>query len=216
MVVARCLEDCAGEEWRRGGCVEDVGGCCIEDGCGFWCGVLEVVGAVAVVSVGLKAPVARTSSMILLVVGAAGVGCCTVAATFGATTSFFVISGVTCGTVGLGFGTSFFATVFICAGAFFSATLSLVTAAFALGFFTVVFFPSTCIVPASSAMTFFGRPRFLTAGGAIVVVVDIVECQLIVVVYKLEGRNGCSQMRRRRRFQELLMSVESLWAGRRI
>jgi hypothetical protein len=49
-----------------------------------------------------------------------------------------------------------------------------------------------------------------------VVVVDIVECQLIAVVYKLEGRNGCSQMRRRRRFQELLMSVESLWAGRRI
>jgi hypothetical protein len=80
----------------------------------------------------------------------------------------------------VGLGASFFATVFGRAGAFFSlSTFALTAGVFVLACLTPIVFPSLAIVPASSATTFFGRPRFLTAGGSVEVAVDIARGQLI-------------------------------------
>jgi hypothetical protein len=144
--------------------------------------------------------VARTSSRILLVAGVAGVGCCFAAAGFAVSfaAAFFVLGafGIVLlgGVTGAGWraavtglGASFFATVFVRAGAgaFFSLTtfsltaagLLVLTALLVLACLAPATLLSSEIVPASSA-TFLGRPRFLTAGGSIVLAVDIVGDQL--------------------------------------
>lgn len=167
-------------------------------------GLGDDVVVVVVVVVGFKnvdfdciVPVARTSSRILLVVGVTGVGCCA-AAGFGRATSCFAasmasvtvalsstvlfagVTGVACRVVVVGFGASFFAVVFVRAGAFFAfSTFSLTAGLFVLALLTPVVFAAVAIVPASSVTTFFGRPRFLTAEGSIVVVLDIVRGQLV-------------------------------------
>jgi hypothetical protein len=150
--------------------------------------------------VALSVPVARTSSRILLVAGVAGVGCFAAAgfavaftaAFFGLVAFGIVLLGGVTGAgwrvaVVTGLGASFFATVFgrAGAGAFFSLTTFSLTAAgllvlaalFVLACLAPATLLSSEIVPASSA-TFFGRPRFLTAGGSIVLAVDIVGGQL--------------------------------------
>lgn len=164
-------------------------------------GVLEgfvVVGGDAIFIV----PVARTWSRILLDAGAAGVGCfaVVVAERFGtaavaAGTIFcvpvlcaaftgvvFAATGVGVAVRATGFGASFFAaTVFgVRAGAFFSlTTFSLFVVAFVLAIFTPAGCCGIATVPAFSTTTFFGRPRFFTTGGSIVVIVDIATVQLI-------------------------------------
>jgi hypothetical protein len=118
-------------------------------------------------------PVARTSSMILLVTGAAALTACAITAGAGA--------GV--GT-GAGRGASFFAAAFVVrAGAFFSlSTLTAISfftsATLALALVVAPFFASTAGVPTSSAATFFGRPRFL-AGASTGVVTDMLRAQLM-------------------------------------
>jgi hypothetical protein len=109
-----------------------------------------------------KVPLTRTSSNILLVVG---------------------VTGVACGGVTVGFGASFFGAAFVVfAGVFFSffgSTGLSFTTALVAAFFAALLFASTAgDVPASSATTFFGRPRFLTAGGSTVASEDIVAPQL--------------------------------------
>lgn len=151
-------------------------------------------------------PVARTWERILLDPGAAGEGWwAVVAGGFGIADSFDIVALAFCvpmlraastgvlfaatGDGGLvrggatGFGASFFAATFfiIRAGAFFSLmAFSLPLAAFVLAIFTPAGCCGVTTVPASSATTFFGRPRFFKAGGSIVVVMDIAADQLII------------------------------------
>lgn len=123
--------------------------------------------AAAVLGSTFSVPLALTSSSILLVVGVTGVACFDVAIVLGAS-----------------FGE---AAAFAFTGAFFSnfsffslttLTLSFLTTAAAAAA-TAAFFTSTGTgSPASSATTFFGRPRFLTAGGSVVGVEDIALGQL--------------------------------------
>ena len=127
-------------------------------------------------------PVARTSSMIRLVTGAAALTACAI--TVGA--------GAGVGT-GAGGGASFFvaaaAAFVVRAGAFFSfSTLtafsfSFTSATLALALLVAAFFTSTAGVPTSSATTFFGRPRFL-AGASTGVVTDMLRAQLMRLAYK--------------------------------
>jgi hypothetical protein len=98
----------------------------------------------------------------LLVAGVTGVGCCAVTVGLGA--SFF-------GAAFVGFASVFFSFL---ASATFSFTTALGAAFFIAG--SVVF--TTGTGPASSATAFFGRPRFLTAGGSTIVFVDIAATQL--------------------------------------
>jgi hypothetical protein len=138
----------------------------------------------------LNVPVARTRSRILLLEGVTGVGCCdavafedgsaaSVAAETLAASGIVLLGGVTgercvgCRTAMVGFGASFFA---VRAGAFFS--FSFTAALFVLALLAPVVFSDVAIVPASSVVTFLGRPRFLTAGGSIVLGVDIARGQL--------------------------------------
>ena len=96
-------------------------------------------------------PFACTSSNILLVDGVMGVGCSGVTTDWGA--SFFA-AGVAAG-----------ATVFF---SFLTSTGFAFPAGFAATFFTAALLASTAgVAPASSATTFFGRPRFLTAGASL-------------------------------------------------
>jgi hypothetical protein len=96
---------------------------------------------------------------------------------------------VLCGGVVCRVVASFGAIVFaVRAGAFFSFSVlpafPLPTAAFIPVFFVSIVFPAVAIVFATSAATFFGRPRFFAAGGSVTVFVDIARVQLIDVVYR--------------------------------
>jgi len=103
-------------------------------------------------------PFACTSSNILLVDGATGVGCSGATADWGA--SFFA-AGVAGGVIVF----ALFATVFF---SFLTSTGFAFPAGFAATFFTAALLASAAgIAPASSATTFFGRPRFLTAGASL-------------------------------------------------
>jgi len=103
-------------------------------------------------------PFACTSSNILLVEGVTGVGCSAAIGDWGA--SFFA-AGVAAGATVF----ALFATVFF---SFLTSTGFAFSAGFAATFFTATLLASTAgIGPASSATTFFGRPRFLTAGGSV-------------------------------------------------
>ncbi|KAF1939091.1 hypothetical protein EJ02DRAFT_457235 [Clathrospora elynae] len=102
----------------------------------------------------LNVPVALTCSNILLVTGVTDAACC--GATIGFSASFFAV----------------FTAVFF---SFFGSTIfSFATTFVAAAFFTeAAFFASTAgVFPASSATTFFGRPRFFIVDGSAVVVVD--------------------------------------------
>ena len=124
----------------------------------------SVVGGVAGAAVEtFSVPVARTFSNILLVVGVMGVACVGVVVAFGASSFFFPAAFV------------LFAAVFF----FASVSFGLGTV-FVEVFIAAVFFASatTGVVPASSAITFLGRPRFLTAGGSTAVAVDMAAGQL--------------------------------------
>lgn len=152
-----------GVGWARGGLGCDCGGACaVVAVAGL------VVGGVALLllsrlaalvgNVLLSVPFARTDSRILLVAAVTGVGCS---------------------------GAFFFAIVFL---SFSGATnLSLGAIDFVVAFFTAdVFFASATIVsPASSAAAFLGRPRFLTAGGSMMVFVDDIVAMFLVL------RNWC-------------------------
>ena len=121
-----------------------------------------------------KVPLARTSSNILLVVG---------------------VTGVACGGVTVGFGASFFGAALVdFAGvlfSFFDSTSFSFTTALVAAFFAALLFASTAgDVPASSATTFFGRPRFLTAGGSTVASEDIVALQLTLKLCDSNEREG--------------------------
>jgi hypothetical protein len=96
-----------------------------------------------------RVPVVRTESRIVLVVGTGGVFCRIVATGFGAS--------------------------FLAGAAFFAFVAPLWTA---VVFPATGFCSSTALAPASPGTVFFGRPRFLMAGGSIVVVGDIVTSQL--------------------------------------
>lgn len=107
--------------------------------------VLDVVPVVA--DAVFNVPVFFTCSNILLAAGVVGVGCCGDATVLGA--SFFTVV--------------FFAGAFF---SFFASTSFCLGAGFA--FPTAAFFTSaTGTVSASSATTFFGRPRFLAGGGSV-------------------------------------------------
>lgn len=122
-------------------------------------------------------PLASTSSNILLVDGVVGVACAGAIADLGAI--FFPAATVAVVVVGAVFPL-FVATFF----SFLTSTTFSFVLGFAAAFFTAALLAATSgVVPASSATTFFGRPRFLIAGGSIVGFEDIADVQL---AYRLQ------------------------------
>jgi hypothetical protein len=122
-----------------------------------------------------KVPFACTSSNILLVDGETGV------AWSGAMVDWTAIFFLTVLTVVASAATVFplFAATFF---SFLTSTTLSFAIAFAATFFTAALLAATSGVgPASSATTFFGRPRFLTAGGSIGGFEDIVVIQLVSI-----------------------------------
>jgi len=126
-------------------------------------------------------PFARTASNILLDVG---VACCPVADAAASCSASFVAVACASSNIVLFAG----ADGVVCCAVFFGFTaLSFTTALFGEALFASVFFVSIAIVSACPGVTFFGRPRFLTAGGSVAVVADIVGSQL---ARRLKYRRG--------------------------
>jgi hypothetical protein len=121
-------------------------------------------------------PLASTSSNILLVDGVTGVACAGAIADLGAIFFPAATVAVVAGAVFPLFVATFFS--------FLTSTTFSFVLGFAAAFFTAALLAATSgVVPASSATTFFGRPRFLIAGGSIVGFEDIATVQL---VYRLQ------------------------------
>lgn len=122
-----------------------------------------------------KVPVARTCSSILLVAGVPGVVCFEAIGAWGAS-----LAGV---------------AAFVRPDVFFSffgSTIFSFVTAFTTGFFTTAFFTSTAGAgPASSATTFFGRPRFLVMGASTAAVVDsAILCAQLVRMLQQQNMAG--------------------------